>query len=81
MGLPTSNLNYDPNAPFDMGANAAGCGRYSNLTAALATIPRGLDTDGVVNGTTLRVGFNAAGMVKTNGGPNVIGAPRSINGG
>jgi len=81
------NLHFDPNARFDTGPNAAGCGRFSNQTAAAAAAVKGANFDGVIGGTTLRIGGNAAGVPRVvipgngsiNSGPNNAGDPRSIN--
>jgi len=75
-------LNYDPNARYDCGPNAAGCGRVSNQAALNSGSPTrtGLRTDGQLWSANQRTGFNAAGVAKNNGGPNVAGAPRGING-
>lgn len=85
-----ADLNYDPNARYDHGPNAAGCGRVSNQ-AVLQTGSggyTGLKGDGALAAAELRTGFSAAGTLRTgdrsinytnNGGPNVAGAPRSVN--
>lgn len=82
-----AETNYDPNARYDMGPNAAGCGRVpvsadQNDDTKGLSYPRspGLESDSVLANANLRVGFNAAGMPRNNTGPNVAGAPRSING-
>lgn len=76
-----ADKNYNPNARYDNGPNAAGSGRLSNqATLNSATPTTGLQTDSTVKAANLRTGFNAAGMVRSNTGPNVAGAPRSVNG-
>lgn len=73
-------IDYDPNARYDTGPNAAGCGRASTQDVLLSGVSRlGLDTDGVLQSAHLRVGLNAAGVSRNNPGPNVAGAPRSHN--
>lgn len=72
--------NYDPNARFDQGPNSAGAGRCSNQAALQTASTKGLAADGTLGHADLRVGFSAAGVPRSNGGPNVAGAPRSING-
>jgi hypothetical protein len=37
---------------------------------------KGVQSDGAIAGTNLRVGFNAAGVSRNNPGPNAAGAPR-----
>lgn len=81
-----ADLNYDPNARYDHGPNAAGCGRVSNQEVLNAATPyTGLDFDGAMQAAELRTGFGAAGIPKgmnrygLNTGPNVAGAPRSVN--
>lgn len=71
--------NYDPNARFDHGPNAAGTGRVSNQPTLQAESSPGLAADGALEGAELRVGFSAAGVPRNNVGPNVAGSPRSIN--
>jgi hypothetical protein len=77
MQAETSNLSYNPNARYDCGPNAAGAGRMPNQATLLTAAYSGLDATGVVSQSTVRTGFNAAGVAKNNGGPNVAGAPRS----
>jgi len=74
--------NYDPNARYDMGPNAAGCSRVSTQEQLNEGSPTrtGLREDGMLWSANSRVGFSAAGVARNNGGPNVAGAPRSING-
>ena len=81
-----ADLNNNPNARYDHGPNAAGAGRVSNQAVLGAAIPvTGLDFDGSMQDAALRTGFHAAGISKTteryglNTGPNVAGAPRSVN--
>lgn len=88
-----ANVNYDPNARYDMGPNAAGCGRASVEVTLTSTGTYGLTpsdnnilnsggnwgTDGVLANANLRIGLNAAGVHRNNPGPNVQGAPRSVN--
>lgn len=79
--MATINFNYDPNARYDIGANAAGCGgtNMAWTQVVLGPLPAyflGLQTDGVKQLSTLRVGFSAAGVDRNNGGPNVAGNPR-----
>lgn len=76
-------IDYDANARYDTGGNAAGCGRSSNQSTLSTGAPSrvGLDSDGVQFYAHLRAGLNAAGVARSNGGPNVAGAPRSsLNG-
>lgn len=77
--LDSTRLSFDPNARYDMGANAAGCGRASLPATLQAATDKGLGADGVLLGADLRVGLNAAGVSRNNPGPNVAGAPRGIN--
>lgn len=73
-------LDFDPNARFDTGPNAAGCGRASTQDVLDDGGSRiGLSTDGVLYSAHLRVGLNAAGVSRNNPGPNVAGATRSYN--
>jgi hypothetical protein len=74
------NVNYNPNARYDMGANAAGCDRVSNQSTLNSGSAKGLASDNALSSANLRAGFSAAGNQRTNSGPNVAGAPRSING-
>ena len=76
-----TNLNYNPNARYDNGPACAGSGRVS--IQSVLTLPAretGLGTNGVLGDANSRVGFSAAGVSRANSGPNVAGAPRSING-
>lgn len=86
-----ADTNYDPNARYDHGPNAAGGGRVSNQATLQAGSGgnTGLKGDGALAAGELRTGFSAAGALRTgdrsinytnNGGPNVAGAPRSVNG-
>ena len=82
---------FDSNARYDIGPNAAGCGRCSTQSTMVAYGPSriGLQDDGHVGFTTLRVGQNVAGAPRSgqngvlaiertnNGGGSVAGAPRS----
>ena len=72
-------LDFDPNARYDTGPNAAGCGRASGQATLNGGASKGLDTDGVLYSSHLRTGLNAAGVSRNNPGPNVAGAPRSYN--
>ena len=72
--------NFTPNARYDIGPNAAGCGRAATPAIAQAAAQTGLGADGTLGNTELRVGLHAAGVHRKNTGPNVAGAPRSING-
>jgi hypothetical protein len=78
-----ADLNYDPNARYDHGSSAAGTGRVSNqnvlLTSSAYGSNTGLGTDGALHYAEVRTGFHAAGLVRSNIGPNVAGAPRSVN--
>jgi hypothetical protein len=82
MATTNANLNYDPNARYDQGPASAGSGRVSNQAAlqAWTTNETGLGTDAVLGGADLRCGFNCAGNLRANTGPNVAGAQRSVNG-
>ena len=75
-----ADLNYDPNARYDIGPNAAGCGRCSNQNVLDSATQTGLASDGTMGGADLRVGFNVIGGSRKNVGGNVQGAQRSING-
>lgn len=79
MALPTSNNGFVPNAQYDIGASAAGCGDAGPQATMQAAIPTGLLASGVLNNSLLRVGFNAAGNVRTNIGPNAAGQPRNLD--
>lgn len=72
-----ANSNYDPNARFDTGPNAAGTGR---ITSPPPTTNTGQAADTSRVNSDIRYGFSCAGAAKNNVGPNVAGAPRSING-
>ena len=85
-----ADLNYDPNARYDHGPNAAGCGRVSNQAVLQAGSGghRGLKGDGALAAAELRTGFSAAGTLRpgdrsinfvNNSGPNVAGAQKSVN--
>ena len=71
--------NYNPNARYDTGPSAAGCGRAATEPTLQAAAQTGLGTDGTLGNSELRAGFHAAGVKRNNPGPNVAGAPRSIN--
>ena len=81
-----ADLNNNPNARYDHGPNAAGAGRSSTQAVLNAAVPyTGLDFDGSMQDAPLRTGLGAAGIPKQlvrysiNSGPNVAGAPRSVN--
>ena len=78
-----ANVNFNPNARYDTGQAAAGTGRSTSPAATLTMVEAGTNagvrSDGVVAGSELRSGFNAAGVPRNNPGPNVAGAPRSVN--
>ena len=78
MATPTFNLNYDPNARYDSGPNAAACGKTVNQGTLQTGIPQGNTSAGVVNNGVIRTGFSAAGVPKNNAGPNAAGAPRTF---
>lgn len=79
-----AQTNYDPNARYDNGPSAAGSDRVSNQTVLLTSAAfgsnTGLATDGTMNYANSRDGFSAAGVSRSNGGPNVAGAQKSVNG-
>ena len=75
-----TNKNYDPNARYDNGPACAGSGRVSIQSVLTLSTVAGLGTNGVLGDANSRVGFSAAGVSRANSGPNVAGAPRSING-
>jgi len=88
-----ATLNYNPNARYDNGPNAAGSnGCPQNVspnptyqpglsqTVSEYVVLNGLGSDGSLGYAHQRVGFSAAGVSRANGGPNVAGARRSING-
>ena len=82
---------FNPNARHDMGPNAAGCGRASNqpYPAVAGILTRGLQVDGHIAHSTLRIGQNVAGapqvglraavfsatVLTTNTGGNIAGSP------
>jgi hypothetical protein len=74
-----ANENYDPNARYDHGPNAATGGRVSEQSVLAAGADYGLASDGALVHAESRVGFGAAGALRDNTGGNVAGAPRSIN--
>ena len=71
--------NFDPNARYNTGPNAAGCGRASNQSTLQAAGTTGLNSDGTVGNAEVYAGPHTAGETRTNGGPNVAGAKKSIN--
>lgn len=86
-----ATLNYDPNARYDNGQNAAGSnGVWPSLGTdayVLATLggnglsdPRfpGLAIDQSLANANYRAGFSAAGNQRSNVGPNAAGQPRGI---
>jgi len=73
-------INNNPNARFDHGPNAAGCGRVSNQSVLQGAGTTGLNADSTEGAAELRAGFSAAGVPRNNTGPHVAGAPRSYNG-
>jgi hypothetical protein len=75
-----ADKNYDPNARYDMGPSAAGCGRASIQSELASTRAKGLQPDGTLKNAPLRAGQHVAGAPRDNIGPNVAGAARSING-
>lgn len=74
-----ADQNYNPNARYDNGPNAAGSGRVSTQAVLVAGTSKGLQADGTTASANSRSGFSCAGAPRNNGGPNVAGAPRSIN--
>jgi len=81
MANANTDRNFDPNARFDMGPNAAGCGR-TGVQATMqswGTEVSGMGTNAVQGGAEIWSGFSCAGNFKTNVGPNVAGAQRSYN--
>jgi len=76
-------LNNNPNARYDNGPNCAGGNLCSTQEKLQDGTPSrlGLRSDGVLwSSVAPRVGFSAAGVPRNNGGPNVAGAQKSING-
>ena len=76
----TSN---NPNARYDAGPNAAGCGRVATQAQLQAEAETGLLGDSNLSGAAFRVGFAAAGIRNVNTGGNVAGAseaPRAATG-
>jgi hypothetical protein len=68
-----------PNERWWNGANAVGGGRAASGNAAGQTTPdAGAEYAGSGPGTVY-IGRNAAGVSKNQPGPNVAGAPRSVN--
>lgn len=74
-----ATLNYNPNARYDNGPNAAGSERVSTEAVLFSASAKGLADDGALSSANSRVGFSAAGVTRNNGGPNVAGAPKSYN--
>jgi len=74
-----ADKNFDPNARYNTGLNAAGTGRQASDAVRQAAAVKGLNTDGTVGGSELSSGPNCAGSVRSNTGPNVAGAQKSIN--
>ena len=80
--------NYDPNARYDNGPNAAGSNGCPQNISPSGSYQPGLSdartpnliTDYTLTYANQRVGFNGAGARRDNVGPNVAGAPRSYNG-
>lgn len=72
-----ANVNYNPNARYDNGPYAAGSDRVSNQETLQAGT--GLASDYAMTQANSRDGFSAAGCPRNNSGPNVAGAPRSVN--
>ena len=70
----TSN---NPNARYDAGPNAAGCGRVATQAQLQAEAETGLLGDSTLSGAAFRVGFGAAGIRNVNTGGNVIGAAQA----
>lgn len=79
MASPTTNYAFVPNAQYDTGPNAAACGKDVPQATLQSAIPTGLLASGVLNNSLVRVGFNAAGNVRTNTGPNAAGQPRLLD--
>lgn len=78
--MANTNNNYAPNERYDNGPNCAGSGRVSDQTTLQSPSPTGLGADGVLADANLRVGFSAAGVPRSNIGPNAAGQQKSING-
>lgn len=83
-----ATVNYDPNARYDHGPNAAGTGRVSVQSVLQSPTYPGMESDGCTAAAELRVGFGAAGIPRelnrgtravANTGPNAAGNPRSYN--
>jgi hypothetical protein len=83
MTFAPTGLSYDPNARYDCGPNAAGCGRVANNEMrALSPVPgyyAGLNQNGATFQSTSRTGFSAAGVIRANTGPNRAGRPLDVN--
>ena len=79
--LDATRIDFNPNARYDTGPSAAGCGRASAQATLQSGAPSsaGLGTDGVLLNAHLRNGLSSAGVSRNNPGPNVAGAPRSSN--
>lgn len=87
-----ATYNYDPNARYDQGPNAAGSNGVLPSTATDAFIVAahpgggglsdaavpGLDVDQALENAHYRAGFSAAGNQRSNIGGNVAGARRGI---
>jgi len=79
MATPTQNLGNNPNAVYDNGPNAAGVGRVTNQEVVVTAIPKGLTQAGVLGYGNIRNGFSAAGVSRSNTGPNAAGKPKSFS--
>lgn len=89
-----ATVNYNPNARYDQGQNAAGSNGVLPSLATDAWIaaanpdggglsdPRdpGLAVDQSLANAHYRAGLSAAGNQRSNIGPNAAGQPRSVNG-
>lgn len=71
-----ANSNYNPNARYDSGPNAAGTGRR---TSPPPTVNTGMASDTTEVNSEIRHGQGVAGALKNNTGPNVAGNQRGIN--
>ena len=77
-----ANNNYNPNARYNMGPNAAGTGRAPAQSVLQAAAVTGMNSDGTMGNGDYGPYFHAHGVGganSTNTGGNVAGAPRSIN--
>ena len=70
-----------------MGPSAAGCGRSAYPNVAIVTVNgigtasfsgTGVAPDGVMAGSEIQTGFNVVGVSRSNHGPNVAGAPKTL---